>query len=85
MCPFLGFEEIRVKVRARRKYLHTLFKINKLNPLKIIFKFKKGYIKNDKKVTLRLYHIDLQFTIYKLSFLYLRINWQNSYRFLYIY
>jgi len=32
MCPFLGFEEIRVKVRARRKYLHTLFKINKSDP-----------------------------------------------------
>ena len=29
MCPFLGFEEIRVKLRARRKYLHTLSKINK--------------------------------------------------------
>jgi len=33
MCPFLGFKEIQVKVRAGRKYLHTLFKINKLDPL----------------------------------------------------
>ena len=48
MCPFLGFEEIRVKMGARRKYFHTLFKVNKLNPLKNILK--KGYIKNAKKL-----------------------------------
>jgi len=66
MCALLCFEKIRVKVRTRRKYLHTLFKINKwfqqlwLDPLKIIFKFKKQTFrihiyKAVKKITLRLY------------------------------